>query len=149
MFDAFSKLFAQTQNTAEETKDILALTKIKKAVNHDAEPNVAAINNKNNGPERHGPDSTKREYFMDPTWKRDPANALSNLKSLSQKQGQERKFLRPTSRNRAIVSESSAAQITRVESEKLDAAPEISPERRKKALLDLLNINGDHHSITA
>lgn len=148
MFEAFSRIFSRDHSETDELVIAQEVLHLEKMRNRQKAPNMelSPASENSNSAERHGPVSNK-EFFMDPNWKRDPSNALSNLKSLSQKQGHERKFLRPSKPPHARNNEQSSAQIQRIESE--DKAPIISPERQRKAILDLLNINGDHHSITA
>lgn len=146
MFEAFSKLFTQDERaSAEAAANLMPLSKARKRPLSSTEQ--SACKSKTNCLQKHGPEANQQGYFMDPNWKKDPSNALSNLKTLSQKQGQERKFLRPLNRNGSI-STSSAAQLSLVEC-KNDKAPAVDTERQKKAILDLLNINGDHHTFIA
>lgn len=145
MFEAFSKLFPQDQRaSADAVANLVPLSKAKKRPLSSTEQAEAASTT--NCIQKHGPEANQPGYFMDPNWKRDPSNALSNLKTLSQKQGQHRKFLRPINRN--AIAPASAVQLDLVE-RKDERAPEVNTERQKKAILDLLNINGDHHTVLA
>lgn len=145
MFEAFSKLFPQDERaSADAAANLVPLSKAKKRPPSSTEQ--AEAGSTTNCIQKHGPEVNQQGYFMDPNWKRDPSNALSNLKTLSQKQGQHRKFLRPINRN--AIAPASAVQLDLVE-RKDERAPEVNRERQNKAILDLLNINGDHHTVLA